>query len=384
MEYLLTREIERDISSRYGETLALLRELCKIPAPSSHEEKRAAWIKSWLENLGAQGIYIDGALNVVYPVGCENRDDIVVFMAHTDTVFPDTEPMPMPMREEDGKLFCPGVGDDTANVALLLTVVKYIIEKKLTPDCGILFAFNAGEEGLGNLKGCRRLMEDYEGRVASVISLDGGMSGYCNKSVGSHRYRVEIRTEGGHSYSSFGNRNAIAVMSSLITALYSVKVPCDGDSKTTYNVGAISGGTSVNAIAQQVFALYEYRSDSRVCLDQMEKMFYSLIDAYRNMGVEIDVEVLGRRPCMGEVDPRAQAKLEQRFSSIMEAYNGGIKPAGVSGSTDCNIPFSMGIPSICFGGYKGSGAHTREEFIETDSLLPGLKIVAASVLSFFH
>ena len=126
MEYLLSTEIEKDIASRYSETVVLLKELCKIPAPSNHEEKRAAWIKSWLENIGAQGVYIDEALNVVYPVNCENRDDIVVFMAHTDTVFPDTEPMPM--KEEDGRLYCPGVGDDTANVAVLLTTVKYIIE----------------------------------------------------------------------------------------------------------------------------------------------------------------------------------------------------------------------------------------------------------------
>lgn len=382
MKYLLTPEAEREIASRYEETVALLKELCQIPAPSNHEEKRAAWIRDWLENLGAQGVYIDEALNVVYPVNCENRNDIVVFMAHTDTVFPDTEPMPM--KEENGRLYCPGVGDDTANVAVLLTTVKYIIEKKLRPACGMLFVLNSGEEGLGNLKGCRQLMKDYEGRVASVISLDGGITRYCNKSVGSHRYLVEIKTEGGHSYGSFGNRNAIAVMSNLINALYSVKVPVDGDSKTTYNVGTVSGGTSVNTIAQRAAMLYEYRSDSKVCIDKMEKMFYSLIDAYRNMGVEIDVRVLGKRPCMGVVDPRAQEALEERFSTIMAAYNGGIVPKAGSGSTDCNIPFSMGIPSICFGGYSGCGAHTREESIELKSLIPGLKIVTASVLSYFR
>ena len=382
MDYILSPGIEKDIASRYSETVALLKTLCQIPAPSNHEEKRAAWIKNWLENLGAQGVYIDDALNVVYPVNCENRNDIVVFMAHTDTVFPDMEPMPM--KEENGRLYCPGVGDDTANVAVLLTVVKYIIEKKLTPSCGMLFVLNSGEEGLGNLKGCRQLMKDFEGRVASVISLDGGMSHYCNKSVGSHRYFVEVRTEGGHSYGSFGNRNAIAVISNLITALYSVKVPVDGNSKTTYNAGTISGGTSVNTIAQKASMLYEYRSDSKVCIDKMEKMFYSLIDAYRNMGVDIDVRILGKRPCMGEVDPIAQTALERRFASIMKAYNGGTEPVAGPGSTDCNIPFSMGIPSICFGGYNGRGAHTREESIELESLVPGLKIVAASVLSYFQ
>ena len=226
-------------------------------------------------------------------------------------------------------------------------------------------------------------MKDYEGRVASVISLDGGMTRYCNKSVGSHRYLVEIKTEGGHSYGSFGNRNAIAVMSNLINALYSVKVPVDGDSKTTYNVGTVSGGTSVNTIAQRAAMLYEYRSDSKVCIDKMEKMFYSLIDAYRNMGVEIDVRVLGKRPCMGVVDPRAQEALEERFSTIMAAYNGGIVPKAGSGSTDCNIPLSMGIPSIGVSCYSGDGAHTREEFVRIDSLLPGLRLCFELILHSF-
>ena len=381
MNYLLSPQAEADISARYPETAALLKTLCQIPAPSNHEEQRAEWIKKWLDNLGAEGVYIDSALNVVYPFNCKNRDDIIVFMAHTDTVFPDMEPMPM--QEEGGRLHCPGVGDDTANVAVLMTIIKYILEKKLTATQGFLFAFNSGEEGLGNLKGCRQLMEDYKGRVAAVISLDGSYTSYVNKSVGSHRYQVEVRTEGGHSYGAFGNRNAIAVLSSMITALYSVKVPVDGNSRTTYNVGTISGGTSVNTIAQQASMLYEYRSDSKVCIDKMEKMFYSVIEAYRNMGVEVDVTVMGKRPCMGDVDPAAQKELEERFGSIMTAYNGGITPTSHSGSTDCNIPFSMGVPSICFGGYKGRGAHTREEYVELESLVPGLKIVGASVLSYF-
>ncbi len=380
--HLLSPAVEAEIASRYEETVSLLKTLCQIPAPSNHEELRAQWIKNWLDALGAQGVYIDSALNVVYPFQCDGRDDIVVFMAHTDTVFPDMKPMPM--KEEDGKLHCPGVGDDTANVAVLLTIVKYILEKNLHAAQGFMFVFNSGEEGLGNLKGCRQLMEDYKGRISALISLDGSYTGYVNKSVGSHRYQVEVRTEGGHSYGAFGNRNAIAVLSSMITALYSVKVPVDGDSRTTYNVGTISGGTSVNTIAQKATMLYEYRSDSKACIDQMEKMFYSVIEAYRNMGVEIDVTVMGKRPCMGDLDPQAQKALEDRFVPIMMAYNGGITPKAGSGSTDCNIPFSMGVPSICFGGYRGRGAHTREEYVVLESLIPGLKIVGASVLSYFQ
>ena len=125
MNYLLTPTVEADLAARYPETVQLLKPLCQIPAPSNHEEPRSQWIKKWLDDLGAEGVYIDEALNVVYPFNCESKDDIIVFMAHIDTVFPDMEPMPM--FEEGGRLHCPGVGDDTANVALLLTVIKYIL-----------------------------------------------------------------------------------------------------------------------------------------------------------------------------------------------------------------------------------------------------------------
>ena len=126
MNYLLSPQAEADISARYPETAALLKTLCQIPAPSNHEEQRAEWIKKWLDNLGAEGVYIDSALNVVYPFNCKNRDDIIVFMAHTDTVFPDLTPMEPVMAE--GKIHCPGVGDDTANLALMLLIIRRLLE----------------------------------------------------------------------------------------------------------------------------------------------------------------------------------------------------------------------------------------------------------------
>ena len=192
--------------------------------------------------------------------------------------------------------------------------------------------------------------------------------------------RRSVRTEGGHSYASFGNRNAIRVLASLIDALYSVKVPEGG--KTTYNVGTIEGGTSVNTIAQQASMLFEFRSDVREHLDQLRGMFDSLIDAYRKMGVEVNVEILGERPCMGEIDQEKQRTIEKKVEDLIERRI-GVRPEGHSGSTDCNIPFSLGINSLCFGGYLGEGAHTREEKIEKASLLPGLGVMMEFVLDYF-
>lgn len=361
-------------------TQDLLFELCGIPAPSNHEEQRAEFIKNWLEKLGAKGVYIDPALNVVYPYQCEGKKDLLCIMAHTDTVFPDMEPFTVKV---DGNVAaCPGIGDDTANVAILLTLIKYVIENKLNAPKGVLFVLNAGEEGLGNLKGSRQIVKDFGDCIGEFVSLDGSYTGFCNKSVGSMRYKVELATEGGHSYGAFGNRNAIQRLSAIIQKLYEVEVPHDGDSKTTYNVGMISGGTSVNTIAQNVEMLYEYRSDSKKCLDTMTETFNKIIDEARKDCLSLTVTVLGERPCMGDVDPARQTALENKVrESMATLYHEDIRT--YSGSTDCNIPFSVGIPAVCFGGYIGKGAHTREEHIFLDSMPVGTAIIATFLLDYF-
>ncbi|MDR3231225.1 MAG: M20/M25/M40 family metallo-hydrolase, partial [Synergistaceae bacterium] len=137
--------------------------MAQIPAPSNHEEKRAEFCRRWLEDTGAKGVFIDEALNVVYPINCEKAKKIVVIMAHTDVVFPDTEKLPLEMRE--GKIFAPGAGDDTANLSILLMTARYITQNHLKPDIGLVIVANSGEEGLGNLKGARKIMETYGDRV---------------------------------------------------------------------------------------------------------------------------------------------------------------------------------------------------------------------------
>jgi acetylornithine deacetylase/succinyl-diaminopimelate desuccinylase-like protein len=216
-------------------------------------------------------------------------------------------------------------------------------------------------------------MKDYGSRIRELITLDGAhMPAVTAKAVGSHRYRVTVRTEGGHSYGAFGNRNAIHLLSSMITTLYTVKVPKEGDSTTTYNVGLISGGTSVNTIAQEAEMLYEYRSDNMACLARMEEMFRGVVDAYRSMDIDVEVEKIGDRPCSGNVDPaRLQALTDRAAASIREIV--GKEPVFCSGSTDANIPLSVGIPAICISGCTGGKCHTREEWLDTASLKDGMR-----------
>ena len=372
----LTSDMLQYIDTHADEAFQLLVDLAQIPAPSNQEERRAEFCLNWLRSKGAENAYIDEALNVVYPIGDTGANELMVFMAHSDVVFPDTAPLPL--KIENGRIYCPGVGDDTANAVALLTVAGYLAERKISPkNCGVLLVINSGEEGLGNLKGSRKIMEDFGSRVKEFITFDGNANVVVVKAVGSRRYRVTVTTEGGHSYAKFGAPNAIAQLSQLIARLYAVQVPDIG--RTTYNVGTISGGTSVNTIAQKAEMLFEFRSDEREGLAIMQSDFDRIVEEFRQRGVEITVEVVGDRPCGASVD---SAALCARAAAAVRAHYGFDVTFG-PGSTDCNVPLSMGIPAICPGCVIGSGAHTREEYIEIDSLLPGLKVAFELILHHF-
>lgn len=348
-----------------------LQELCQIPAPSHYEQERAEYCKKWLTGYGAEGVYIDEALNVVFPMNCKESKEITVIAAHTDTVFPDREPF---AYVDDGvTIRCPGVADDTASVVVLMLTAKYFMENNIVPGKGLLFVCNSCEEGLGNLKGTRQLFRDFEGRIAQFVSLDSNLTSACTSSVGSHRYEVEVLTEGGHSFGKFGNANAIAELSRIIAELYTIEVPRIGNSKTTYNVGSISGGTSVNTIAQSARMLCEYRSDNVECLAQMKARFEEIFEAARSEKVTVNVTLLGERPCDVDGIARLQEPLIEVCSRVIEGVNG--TPLHVhSGSTDCNIPRSLGIPAIAVGVRDATGIHTREECMDKKSVLTGLEI----------
>lgn len=367
------------IEAHKEEAFELLVELAQIPAPSNHEEKRAEFIKNWLMMQGAEGVYIDEALNVIYPVGVTETNPLVVFAAHSDVVFGDMEPLPLTV--EDGLIKCPGVGDDTANLVMLLMAAKYIAENKIVPkSCGMLLVANSGEEGLGNLKGSRQLIKNFGHRMKEFVSFDCTAHALINGAVGSKRFKVEVKTEGGHSFSNFGNKNAIAYLSAMIQDLYQIQVPEKG--VTTYNVGTISGGTSVNTIAQQAEMLYEFRSDEKESIEIMEEKFYAIIKAYREKGIEVNVTIVGERPCSAEVDQKVQAAMAARMTAAISRYFGW-QPAPSKASTDCNIPLAAVIPAVCTGCILGEGAHTREEYVEIESLLPGLKVAFELILYYF-
>ena len=376
---MLTENMETYVSDCMEDLKKLIRELAVIPAPSHHEELRAEYITKYLKNRSVLTLHTDEAKNVIWSIGDTGTNDLAVMMSHTDVVFPDRTPLPLIVEQDYYR--CPGITDDVTPLCVLLTAALYFHKNGLQPKNGLLIVANSCEEGLGNLKGSRKIVDTYGDRIKEFITVESGPDRITSRAVGSHRYEVCVKTEGGHSYLDFGNRNAIYILSSMIGALYSVKIPDKPDTKTTYNVGLISGGTSVNTIAQEAKMLFEYRSDDMECLAAMQKAFFAVIETYRAMNIEVDVNLLGERPC-GNIAKEKLRPLEEKIEkSIREIQNK--EPLYRSASTDANYPLSKGIPAVCMGSVGGYGCHTREEYLVLSELKPALRLVMDVMNTYF-
>jgi acetylornithine deacetylase/succinyl-diaminopimelate desuccinylase-like protein len=359
------------------EQLDLLRTLGKIPSPSHQEDKRVSFCYEWFIKQGFTDVTIDCAKNVICKVNCNEYNDLIVFAAHTDIVFPSLDTLPM--EEHDGKLYAPGIGDDTANLVNLMIAAKYLKNRTVKPNYGFLIVANSCEEGLGNLDGVKQLFLTFGDRIKAFYSFDGYTPQCCNNGVGSYRYKITCNTNGGHSYINFGEPNAIEILCDLISNLYRIKPP--SEVKTTYNVGRIEGGSTVNSIPQEAYMLYEFRSTSQECLLKMESEFNKTIEMSKGKGGKLTVDLLGIRPGNGKLDKRALDEFTAMSAGVISNfYSGDIDYAAYS--TDSNIPLSRGIVANTIGTVTGDLAHTREEWMNIDSLSTGVKIVLSLILSY--
>ena len=373
-------EEDLNLQEQQTEQLSLLRELCEIPAPSLHEEARSRFVYDWLETMvkdeGAEALCRvrlepSGNVSLLIP---GKTDRVRIFSAHLDTVFPDTEPMEL--REDDAKLYCPGVGDDSANLVNLLFAARHFIRRCVSeqwvPPVSLLFAASVGEEGFGNLRGSRALYETYGERTLSFTTFDLYIPQCTGTAVGSYRCRIRVRTKGGHSYHDFGSPNAIELLCRIVEMLYHIELPTKA--KTTCNVGRISGGTSVNTIAAEAACLYEYRSESGTCMEIMRQRFEDVMKKAQDLPGEISVEVLGIRPANAADEDREalQRFVARNGACVKEAT--GEEPSNEPISSDANIFLADGIPSVTLGTIRGGGAHTRGEWIEKGSLTAGLAL----------
>ena len=342
-------------------------ELTEIPAPPFMEEERAAAFADRLRAAGVDSVWIDAVGNVMGIIKGAEGSKTVALNAHLDTVFP--EGTDVTVKKQNDTLYAPGIGDDTRGLAMLLTVSKALQEQNLTPSSNVLIVATVGEEGLGDLRGVKELFSERGPGIDSWIAIDGGAIGRVNnKALGSYRYKVTFDGPGGHSWGAFGLANPHHALGS---AMHHFVNAADAYTKTgprtSYNVGVIEGGTSINSVPFSSSMLIDIRSVEPYRLDEMEELLNQAVQQALNEQNEIrrrgealtvKVEKIGNRPS-GELDP--SLPLIQRAMAATSYF--GAEPELTRGSTDSNIPISMGIPAITIGrGGSGGNAHSLDEW----------------------
>lgn len=357
------KQITSYIQSHYAQFIADVKELAKIPAPSLQEDQRSRWLHTYIKTkLHAKG-HVDSVGNVIFEQN-NHKTDYIVLTAHMDIVFNDVDGIPI--YEDNERIYGPGIGDNTVNVIALLYVYQYIVDAHISLPFNIIFACTCAEEGLGNLKGAKQICKAYPA-PCFMIGLDLYHNACITKPVGSRRYKITIQAQGGHSYHDFGNTNAILQAGELLYELKDFKVGTRA--RSTFNVGRIQGGTTINSIAKYCTILFEIRSAHKESLHAMDERFIHLMNRYKG-AMNLLWELIGDRPCAHEQDDRNIERMKQCLQDIHRAYKEPL--TFTSGSTDCNAFATMGIPAISFGCCLGQGAHTRSEFIEKKSMEKGI------------
>lgn len=364
--------------------------LTEIPAPPFKEEARARAYMAMLSEAGLADVEMDAEGNVM---GLRRGTDpaggpVVVIAAHLDTVFP--EDTNVKVRREGTKLHAPGVGDDTRSLAVLLGYVRALDAAGVRTRRDILFVGNVGEEGPGDLRGVRHLFTQgrYKDRIAAFFSMDGTYAPRITSgAVGSRRYRVTFKGPGGHSYGAYGLVNPMAAMGTTVVEMNRITTPLQP--RTTYATSVVGGGTSVNSIPDAIWLEVDMRSESRDELARLDARFLEIVNAavvQENAArstaagaVSAEVKLIGDRPTGATRD---DAPIVQITAAAARAA--GYAPILGSGSTDSNMPISLGIPAVTIGsGGTGGRAHALDEWIDVTKpeSLKGMAVGLAALLA---
>jgi acetylornithine deacetylase/succinyl-diaminopimelate desuccinylase-like protein len=347
-------------------TIAEQIEICEVEAPPFKEARRGELYARKFRELGLQNVRIDKVGNVLGERPGTARRPHLVLAAHLDTVFP--EGTNVKTTQEGTVIRGPGIGDDCRGLAVVLAVVRALKAGNVQTPGTITFVGNVGEEGLGDLRGVKHLFnEGLKGQVDRFVSIDGTGLGITHISVGSLRYRVTFKGPGGHSYGAFGMVNPIHALGRAMAAIGDFQVP--NEPKTTFNVGRVGGGTSVNSIPFEAWMEVDMRSADAASLQSLDARFHRAVDdavaaenvRWNSRALTVDKALVGNRPA-GRAP--ATSPIVQAAASVTRAL--GLPLTMDEGSTDANYPQSLGIPAITIdGGGRGRGAHALDESFDT-------------------
>jgi acetylornithine deacetylase/succinyl-diaminopimelate desuccinylase-like protein len=364
------------------EMIAEQMRVCEIAAPPFHEQQRGLEFKRLFENLKLSDVHIDQAGNVIGTRPGVSAHPNVVLAAHLDTVFP--EGTNVKVTREGNILKGPGIGDDCRGLAVMLGMIRALNEGGVKTPGTITFVADVGEEGLGDLRGMKQLFGDYKGKIDDFVSVDGLGTGITNIGVGSYRYKVTFTGPGGHSYGAFGMANPIQAMGRAMAKIDAFEVPAQP--KTTFNVGRVGGGTSVNAIPFEAWMEVDMRSADVKSLEALHTKFKTALQEsvaeenarWKNKGpVSVSPELVGLRPAGNTPE---SSPIVQTAEAVSKSLNLPVHLG--EGSTDSNVPMNLGIPAITIGGGgAGSGAHSLNETYDTTDSWKGTQRALLLVLT---
>jgi tripeptide aminopeptidase len=350
--------------------------LTEIPAPEFGEGKRGEYLQKLLEATGLK-VHVDKIGNVIAERPGTDTNSIILLAAHLDTVFPAGTDVRT--KTNGSRIVAPGIADNGAGLGALLGVARALAEGRVRTNKTIIFAGDVGEEGEGNLRGIRALVDEYKPRLAAVIAVDGASTEHITtQGIASHRFEVTITGPGGHSWSDFGAPNPITALARGIVKFSSLTVP--DDPRSSYNFGVIEGGTSVNSIPARAVVKVDLRSEEETEVTKMEAALRNSMEA----GVKEENAVVTRdtsaalQVSFHSLGLRPSGKLPEN-SPLLDAIRSvdrflGARSRLERSSTDANIPLSLGIPAISIGGGgKGSGSHTPDEWYDPTGRELGLK-----------
>lgn len=350
-------------------TLAQQKSICEIPAPPFRETARGAEYRRRFEALGLRA-RVDAVGNVIAERPGTAGEPTIVLAGHLDTVFPESTDVRV--RESNGRMTAPGIGDNCRGLAVVLAVARAYQRANPRHGARILFVGNVGEEGPGNLRGVRHLFEkELRGEIDYFIAVDGLGLDITSRAVGSNRYRVTYKGPGGHSYGAFGIPNPIHALGRAIAKISEIQVPASP--KTTFNVGIIEGGTSVNSIAFSGTMDIDMRSESveqlRAIDEKVRRALQEALDEENarwdgpraaQARIALQIDTIGIRPTGSQSDTTRLVRAALDAGRAL-----GFTPSTSASSTDANIPISLGVPGISIdGGGRGSGAHSLNEWYE--------------------
>ena len=336
-----------------------------IPAPAFEEQQRSRFVLDRFLAEDLCDVEMDDLGNVYGHLPGIGSAPPLVVSAHIDTVFPANTVLDG-SRQTD-KIFGPGIGDNSLGVASLFGLVWLLRQDAALLPGDLWLVANVGEEGLGDLRGMRAVVERFGALPLAYIVVEGMALGQVyHRALAVRRYRITVRTQGGHSWVDFGRPSAIHEIAVLIESL--VALPLPAQPRTTLNVGVVSGGTTVNTIAAQAQLDLDLRSEEVPALENLVTLVDSVIGSANRSGIEVTSEEIGNRPA-GHIS--IQHPLIRLARRCLESQ--GIQPNLGIGSTDANIPLSRGLPAICVGITTGGKAHTRDEFINTLHVAQGHK-----------